>query len=282
MVQEKIVYKNVMVPGPLGVKGPVKMPGLISGGARFYPNELVPKIVHFTWYSRSDNKRSLRFHHYISVLAALTFIQPDKIMFWYERTPEGDWWNKIKGIMENKTKLEMIQKDGPKSIYDNPINTEEHMSDLVRLEALINHGGIYMDLDVITLRPLDDLLKHDVTIGYEKSDYLCNGFMMAKPKAPFLKLWWAEYVTFDDKQWNYHSVKLPGILAKNYPDLVHTEWDTIDRPNWEERRLIYNAGVKYDWSKNYAMHLWYRFYNKDHNPDDIKTLDSTLGEICTF
>ena len=51
---------------------------------------IVPKIVHYTWY---DSKRTrFRFHHLTSILAAHKFIKPNKIIFWYEKLPEGYWW----------------------------------------------------------------------------------------------------------------------------------------------------------------------------------------------
>ena len=37
----------------------------------------------------------------------------------------------------------------------------------------------------------------------------------------------------------------------------------------------------WDWEyhRNYAVHLWWRFYNVDHTPDSIRTLDSTVGQL---
>jgi mannosyltransferase OCH1-like enzyme len=276
-IVEKIVEKKIEIPGPTQK---INIPGLTSNGNTFDAKKPVPKIVHYAWYSKS--KLTLRFHHYVSILSALKFIKPEKIIFWYEIAPKGPYWDEIKLKINESSKLEMMHRVGPTSIYGNHINVEEHKSDVVRLEAVLKYGGIYMDLDVITLKNMDDLLKYDTTMGYELSNWLCNGFIMSKAFAPFLRMWHTEYVSFSDGHWNYHSVQLPGILAKNYPSLVHTEWDTIHRPNWQETNKIYGKGVKYDWSRNYAMHLWYRKYNKDHNKEDIKKLNSTLGEMFRY
>ncbi|XP_064631195.1 uncharacterized protein LOC135489669 isoform X2 [Lineus longissimus] len=274
---EKIVEKKIQVPGPTQK---ISIPGLTSQGNTFDSKKPVPKIVHFTWYSGS--KLTLRFHHYVCICAALKFIKPEKIMFWYEVEPQGKYWEQSKVKISATSKLEMKYRVGPTSIYGNHISVAEHKSDVVRLEAVLKHGGIYMDLDVIMLKSMDDFLHHDTTMGFELPNWLCNGFIMSKAFAPFLRMWHTEYVSFNDGNWNYHSVQLPGIMAKNYPSLVHTEWDTIHRPNWQEIKKIYGIGVKYDWSRNYAMHLWYRKYDKEHNEEDIKKLNSTLGEMFRY
>ena len=41
------------------------------------------------------------------------------------------------------------------------------ITDYVRLYALVNEGGIYMDTDVEVLKPLDDLLCYDAVSGFE-------------------------------------------------------------------------------------------------------------------
>ena len=42
-----------------------------------------------------------------------------------------------------------------------------YLSDYMRLYALYHYGGIYLDLDVEILKPLDDLLENDFFISYE-------------------------------------------------------------------------------------------------------------------
>ena len=57
-------------------------------------------------------------------------------------------------------------------------------ADLVRLEALWHHGGIYLDADVELLRPLDDLLDGPPFAAWEDDRQLCNAVMGAPPKHP--------------------------------------------------------------------------------------------------
>jgi hypothetical protein len=207
----------------------------------FNANATVPKLVHFTWYS--TKKLTFRFHHFISALSAYKHIQPNKFMFWHERPPIGKWWEETLRRIPN---IQMVYRKAPTSIYGNSIKISEHQSDVVRLEAILKYGGIYMDLDIIALK------------------------------------YFGQYKLFTDKKWNVHSVKIPAELAKAYPELIHTEEDTFHKPNWKNTKWLYSEGFLYDWSRNYAVHLWYRFHKKDHTPEDIKTINTTMGELFRF
>jgi hypothetical protein len=243
---------------------------------------VVPKIVHHTWYS-NNLRNTFRFHHYISMLSAYKHIQPTKVMFWHEKVPEGDWWAKIR---ERVPVIEMKYRKGPTEIHGNHIGNPAHKSDIVRLEAVMEYGGIYTDLDVIVLKSFDPLLKYNTTLGYETgagaANGLCNGIIISRPRAKFLEIWHYEYRSFKDGQWAVHSVLVPARLAKKYPSLIHTEAKSLHRPNWLETKWLYNNGSLYDWSRNYAVHLWYRFHNVDHNPEDIKMLNTTMGELFRY
>lgn len=39
---------------------------------------------------------------------------------------------------------------------------------------------------------------------------------------------------------------------------VDVEWFSMHRPNWDERLWLYTDGKLWDWSNNYAVHLWFR------------------------
>lgn len=55
----------------------------------------------------------------------------------------------------------------------------EHTSDLVRLAVLYKYGGTYLDTDIISMRPLDDL--GNDYIGAEEDFSLANGIMNFSP-----------------------------------------------------------------------------------------------------
>ncbi len=51
------------------------------------------------------------------------------------------------------------------------------VSDFVRLYALFNHGGIYMDTDVEVLQPLDMFLSHKAFSGFESYTHITTSIM---------------------------------------------------------------------------------------------------------
>ena len=246
----------------------------------------VPSIVHLTVFQNNNNMSVFRFHHVISVMSSLRFIQPQFIMFWHDGVPTGKWWQFIRQkINESTTTLIMMKREAPTTIFGNPIHLIEHKSDIVRLEAVMKYGGIYHDLDVVMVRPLDPLFCYETTMGEELPGSFCNGFFMSVANATFLRLWYDSYRTFKSEQWAYHSAIIPGIIAERHPGLIHVETDTIHNPHWisYERRKLHEDGVFYNWTaRNYAVHLWYRYHNVDYDPESIKRLNKTIGQIFRY
>ena len=63
------------------------------------------------------------------------------------------------------------------------------------------------------------------------------------------------------------------------PGLAHVETRSLQRPSWCETELIYGLGRNTDLSRNYALHLWYRWHDADYSPHSIRVLDSPLGRV---
>ena len=61
------------------------------------------------------------------------------------------------------------------------------VTDYVRLYALYNYGGIYMDTDVEVLKPLDDFLKHRAFTGCENDNMCVTGTMAAEQGHDWIK-----------------------------------------------------------------------------------------------
>jgi len=60
-------------------------------------------------------------------------------------------------------------------------------SNLVRFEALLKHGGVYLDSDVSLLRPLDDLLGYECFVGWESDSWLGMAVVGAIPGHPAIQ-----------------------------------------------------------------------------------------------
>ncbi len=51
------------------------------------------------------------------------------------------------------------------------------VTDFVRLKALVEEGGVYMDTDVEVIKPLDPYLKHQAFAGFEAPDRVQTGLL---------------------------------------------------------------------------------------------------------
>ena len=154
---------------------------------------------------------------------------------------------------------------------------------MLRLQLLIAQGGIYLDLDVVVVRPLAPLLRAGdaFVIGREGDDRLafgakfhglCNAVMLARPNATFARRWLAEYASFGDtstarnRPWaadakSGHSVALPAALAAAHPRRgARVERHTaFFWPDWDEeplRALLLYRDESHFRHRPFAFHLW--------------------------
>jgi len=238
-------------------------------------------IVHVTWFY--PPRTVLRFHEAMCLLAVQRYVRPRKILLWYDTMstpPTGAWWQFAR---QSVAHLLPVPYQRPTSVYNRTLAVPEHQSDVVRLSVLQQFGGLYVDLDVIIIRPLHPLLSYDVVMGAETPLMLGSGFILVnRINATFIRLWRQAYSdNFDDSDWNRHSAYVPMELAQQHPNLVHVEWFSINRPNWNERQWLYTTGKLWDWSENYAVHLWYREHptNISYDPLTIRHLNTTTAEV---
>ena len=112
-------------------------------------------------------------------------------------------------------------------------------------------------------------------------------FIMAQKGTPFLKLWHHTYEINYRKDWGYNALKVPFNIAQQLPDTIHVEGNKFTRPNGYQIDLIYDKN--FNWSDNYAMHLYSRWYrmpisglaNKlKFDEKHIGLLNTTLGSVA--
>ena len=61
------------------------------------------------------------------------------------------------------------------------------ITDYVRLWALYNFGGIYMDTDVEVIKPLDVFITNKGFTGFEADEYMVTGIMASEKGLPLIK-----------------------------------------------------------------------------------------------
>ena len=67
------------------------------------------------------------------------------------------------------------------------------VTDYVRLYALTQYGGIYMDTDVEVVKSLDEFLVHQAFSGFEDSKHIPTGIMACEKGNPLFLSWLHEY-----------------------------------------------------------------------------------------
>lgn len=67
------------------------------------------------------------------------------------------------------------------------------VTDVVRLYALYNEGGVYMDIDVEVLKPLDSILHYEAVSGFENDKNIPTGLMASVKGQKFIKECLEEY-----------------------------------------------------------------------------------------
>lgn len=142
------------------------------------------------------------------------------------------------------------------------------------------YGGIYIDTDEIILRSMEDLMNYTFTLSHAVDHNLSNGLILSAPNATFISHWLAGYRTYTKAQWAQHSTILPYKLSLKYPNLLHVENKTFVRPNYTQLKLLFRKN--FNWSKNYAIHLYIRFYKRMHTFMDVRRLNTTMGSVARY
>lgn len=142
---------------------------------------MIPKKIHYCW--GGGNELPAKFKAYIDT--------------WREHCPgyEITEWNESNfDVAQNRYCQETASA-----------NKWGFASDYVRLKVLYEYGGIYMDTDVEMLKPLDDLLKYDLFMGFESESSIQSGIIGCKEKHEIIKKLLDEY---DEKRF----IKADGSL----------------------------------------------------------------------
>jgi hypothetical protein len=250
----------------------------------------IPRILHYCFgFTENFGGKPLGLSHYVCIRSAIERLSPERVYFYYEYEPIGPWWVKLREIVEP------VRITAPREIFGRPISHPAHRSDITRLQALIEHGGIYMDTDVFVHRSFDHLLDHSTVLGREgeeSQDKLCNAVILAEPQAPFLRRWLESYCDFRgkgrDKFWNEHSVLRPAILANERPDEITILsnraffWPLF----WsDDLARIFTSNESIVGPETLATHLWenqsWRHYLELLTPGKVRRTHSNFAGWAT-
>lgn len=151
----------------------------------------IPKVIHYCWLSGEPYPDLVR-----------------KCMeSWQRYLPDYQF------VLWDKEKIKEIDC----SWVDSAIAAKKwaFAADYIRLYALHNYGGIYLDCDVEVIKPFDDLLERSYFVGRETHKNVIEAAVMgAEPSLNWLKdaLDWYESKEFNVTQLNNPAIAIPVIL----------------------------------------------------------------------
>src|ERR1700722_4275019 len=120
---------------------------------------MIPRVAHFV-YGLADQREPFHFLHYVSVESCRRVLEPDVIYFHHKHLPWGPWWERIEPHLTLR-EVEQIAEVAAATYLPSRVPDRyryAHHADFIRLDALIEHGGVYADIDTIFLRPFPDEL----------------------------------------------------------------------------------------------------------------------------
>jgi mannosyltransferase OCH1-like enzyme len=131
------------------------------------------------------------------------------------------------------------------------------VADAVRTRVLYEMGGIYLDTDMLLLKPVDELLDNDFFTGYEVAGRPAYGMFGAVPDHPLIGKMKSYY---DGERFNQFS---PPVITHTFKSIVRPDNlgpnDRIFPPEYFYPLSYENKDKdfsNYITGNSYAVHLW--------------------------
>lgn len=159
----------------------------------------IPNLLHFVYVLDDPQVDfAFQFKHFLSVYAAWHYWRPEKIFIhtnahedYILRAQNGTSgkWNGLifgmPGVVVNQVTAPTHANNGEEIKY------LEHRSDFVRVQAVHDHGGIYIDFDVYPLRDIRVLRESGfrAVAGRQLEGQINSGTFMSVKRGKMMRLW---------------------------------------------------------------------------------------------
>lgn len=129
---------------------------------------------------------------------------------WKKYMPETEW----NYIEINDNTFDISENKYCQDAYNN--KAWAFVSDYLRLKALYEYGGCYMDTDVMCYKPLDKFLEHEFFTGFENIHFPVTATMGAKKGNKLIKemLDTYEHKTFQTHE-NWHEYETNTMIMSD-------------------------------------------------------------------
>lgn len=170
---------------------------------------MIPKRIIFCWFGGKEKPQNVM----------------NCIQTWKDKMPEWEY------LEINESNFDINYNEYVKEAYKNRMWA--YVSDVARLWALYNYGGIYMDTDVLVFQSLDKFLNHEFFTGFEQPLYPVTATIGAIKGNKIIKEMLDTYnhktFTMHNNWWEYetNTMIMSDILGK-YIDRNKMEYQEKD------------------------------------------------------
>ena len=154
---------------------------------------MIPKIIHYCWLSGDPIPSNLQKY----------------MKSWTQKLPDYEF------ILWNFDKFDINSSLWVQQAFEN--KKYAFAADYIRLYAVYNNGGFYMDMDIEVLKSFDDLLDNDLALAYENDKGgIEAGCFGAEKNHPIIKKCLDYYIdkNFIKPDGSFDMLPLPQIMAK--------------------------------------------------------------------
>ena len=250
---------------------------------------LIPSVLHIIHLREisSTTPKDLKYFVFLNLISAVGHLRPSTLFIYCieSQVPPSNltsshhqykYWNLFLNMTRTHfsgTRVQLVHLDPARDFkifgYDPWQLTFK--SDVIRMKALLRHGGIYVDTDVLILNSLDKFRAHSpLVVGREEESELdftlCNAIMLAAPSSTFLQRWYDSYLTLPYTLANKHDTPYrlvacndchSGRLAGRLSLLFPSEVEIISRHeffdiSFSDEKLLFGGESEEQWVANRA------------------------------
>jgi hypothetical protein len=246
---------------------------------------VIPKRIHFIFGLTPDfGGKPFSFVHWAAIRSAQIANPGWSTTFWCKHEPDNRYFDAIRPHIG----IEYIEP--PETVFGNPIPHPAHKCDWLRLQVLKQFGGVYLDLDTITVKGFHGWIESPATMIGESAGLsvvgLCNAFIAAEPNALFLDRWIEKFRGFRstgrDEHWNESAVKWPYELYCNGGGTsVFSPWSFM-QPDWTPQGIKAMFAETHEFPHAFGHHLWESFswpYLQQITPETYRSIDCTYTKL---
>jgi len=208
---------------------------------------LIPKKIHYVWFGGSKGN-----------------LENICVNSWREKLPDYEIieWNENNVDIEKEIKRNKFLEECYKR------KLWAFISDYIRIKALFEHGGVYMDTDMQILKDVTPLLdEYSVFFGYENEKYVSAGIIGGKKGHQLFK----DILDFyNNEVLDANIFTIPKIITH----ILETKYQQVNKNLYSNDIYVYDKEYFYPFYYNedfeyscikentYGIHWWSKSWGK--------------------